>query len=424
MEAADVRMMEGPGARMWCRSWVAATVLVVSAGAAGCDGGAGAAPLPAMRDSAGITIVENPGPQESTAWIVEPEPILSVGVAEGDERYLLSRVADALLLPDGGVALLDGGSLQLRLYGPDGVFREAAGRQGSGPGEFRAMGGPLASDGDGGFLLWDPMQRRITHLGSDLSLRGTTLLEAPEGATGALLRGWLADGTMVVSEVRGAGSLVSGSTAFRDTLWLHRADAEGRHLGPMVAVPSTEGDIRVDGGPDPSTIRSIAIFRNPLSPAAHLATGELLVTGNGGAFELSAASPEGSRAWISRLDRRRRPLDAADREAYIESMAAASPDPAGTRAAYADRPFPTHFPTFDQLVLDSEGNAWMREYRAPFDDGDARWQVVDPQGVWRAEALLPGRLRVTRITGEVVVGIHRDDLDVESVRVYRRGAGG
>jgi hypothetical protein len=399
------------------------TLLAISAGA--CSPGDTPVPGVVVRDSAGVTIVESGAPREAEPWGVEPEPVLSVGVAEGDERYLLSRVGDALLLLDGGVALVDGGSLQLRVYGPDGTFRAAAGRGGSGPGEFRALAGPLEVDGEGGFLLWDMQQRRITRLGPELDLRETILPEPVEGASGMLLRGYFHDGSMLMSEVRAATSMVAmGSRAFRDTLRLHRADTAGRPLGPVGVIPSAEGDIRVDGGPDPSTIRSVEIFRNPLSPAAHSATGEILVTGTGGAFQLQAAEPDGTPLWIARLDLPRRPVDAAAREAFIDAMTAGAPDPTAARAAYAQRPFPPHFPTFDQLVVDADGNSWMRAYRAPFDEGDARWHIVDGEGVWRADALLPGRLRVTRITADAVVGIHRDDLGVESVRVYRRAGGG
>lgn len=410
--------------RLRLRGAVGPALLATSMGAAGCGDGVDAAAGPIVRDSAGVTIVENTAPRESEPWRVDPEPVLSVGVAEGDEPYLLSRVGDALLLPDGGVALVDGGSLQLRLYGPDGTFRTSAGRGGSGPGEFRALAGPLAMDGEGGFLLWDMQQRRITRLGPELEVRETILPEPVEGASGMLLRGWFPDGSMLMSEVRAATSMVAmGSRAFRDTLRLHRVDASGRPLAPVGVIPSTEGDIRVDGGPDPSTIRSVAIFRNPLSPAAHSATGEILVTGTGGAFQVQGMEPDGTPLWIARLDLPRRPVDAAAREAFIDAMTANAPDPAAARAAYADRPFPLHFPTLDQLVMDTEGNTWMRAYRAPYDEGEARWHVVDREGAWQADALLPGRLRVTRITPDAVVGIYRDELEVESVRVYRRARG-
>jgi hypothetical protein len=386
--------------------------------AAACVPAPDSPPGPVVRDSAGIAIVESPAPLHPEPWLVDPEPVLVIGVAEGEEPYLLSGVADALLLPDGGVALVDGGSRQLRLYGPDGVFRAAAGGPGEGPGEFRQLAAPLLREADGGFSLWDPGLRRITRWTAELSLVETLLPEPVEGASGMLLRGRFRDGTLLMAQVRQVGSLTSGP--FQDTLRLHRMDPEARPLSPVAALPSVSGDIDIRGGAEPGSIRAISVFRNPLSATAHTATGEGLVGGTSDGYHLTAWAPDGSMRWIARLGRPLRPADPAAVEAFIEAVSAGSPDPAATRDFYRGRTFPPFFPAFDRLLLDDQGNSWMRAYHGPHDQGEARWHVLDPEGRWLADALLPGALQVTEITGDAVVGVFRDDLDVESVRVLRR----
>jgi hypothetical protein len=233
-----------------------------------------------------------------------------------------------------------------------------------------------------------------------------------------LLRGRFRDGTLLMSEVRQAASLASG--AFRDTLRLHRVAPDGRPLNPLAAIPSVEGEIQIEGGRDPGSIRAISIFRDPLSPTAHTAVGDGLVGGTGDGFHLTAWAGDGSVRWMARLHRPLRPTDGGEVEAFIEAMASRSPDPAASRTFYEGRSFPPVFPAFDRLVMDDQGNSWMRVDHAPHDQGDARWLVLDPEGGWLAEALLPGGIQVTRITEDRVVGVFRDELDVESVRVFRR----
>lgn len=388
------------------------------------DGESGASDSSAMvRDSAGITIVESADP--GVRWTVDPEPLLVVGQAEGEETHLLSRVGDALTLPDGGLAVADGGSGQLRLYGPDGSFRGSFGGPGEGPGEFRQLSAPLVLLEDGGFLLWDLRLRRITRAGPGLALAGTTTLEPVEGTTGMLLQGRFGDGSLLVSEVRGAPPL---SGEFRDTLRLHRAGSDGAPLNPLLVVGGGGGELRIDGGPDPATIRSISVIRTPMGVQTFAAAGDsLLVAGSSAAFEARVVQRDGTLRRIHRLMTSRTPLGAAERAAFIDDRAAASPNPEATRTFYEEVTFPTEMPAFDQFLLDPEGFLWLRAFHPSFREGNATWHVLDPGGAWVANVETPGRLRVTRIGADEVLGVFEDDLGVESVRRYRlerRAAGG
>ena len=46
------------------------------------------------------------------------------------------------------------------------------------------------------------------------------------------------------------------------------------------------------------------------------------------------------------------------------------------------------------------------------------WSVFDSRGVWLGDVPTPGQLRITEIHSHAVVGVWRDDLDVQTVRVY------
>lgn len=396
--------------------WRGCTLFPLFAAMACGDGGSSAGGSGAVvRDSAGVTIMESSDP--GVRWTVDPVPLLVVGEADGAETHLLARVGDALTLPDGGVALADGGSGQLRLYGPDGGFQGSFGGPGDGPGEFRQLSAPLGLLEDGGFLLWDLRHRRITRTGPGLELVGTTTLQPVEGTSGMLLQGRFGGGTLLVSEVRSAPPL---SGEFRDTLRLHRADSTGRPLNPLIAVGGGGGELRIDGGPDPATIRSISVIGTPMGIQTFVAAGDtLLLAGSSDSFQALVVHRDGSLRRIHRLVASRRPLGEAERQAFIEHLAASSPSADDTRTFYEGVRFPTELPAFDQFVRDSEGFLWIRAFLAPFEEGNGLWHVLDPRGVWVASVELPGRLRVTRIGNHEVLGVFLDDLEVESVRRYR-----
>ena len=76
----------------------------------------------AVRDSADVRIIGNPRPPSRSrlGWHIGTEPTVSIGELEGSEPYLLDRVGDALVLPDGGIVVANGGSDELRVFDASG----------------------------------------------------------------------------------------------------------------------------------------------------------------------------------------------------------------------------------------------------------------------------------------------------------------
>ena len=93
------------------------------------------------RDSAGVAIVTNwtPAWTAVSGWSVDPRPITSIGGDESDPQQHFQYVQFARRLPDGRVVVAIGG--ELRWFGPDGKYLRTVPRAGSGPGEFREIGG-------------------------------------------------------------------------------------------------------------------------------------------------------------------------------------------------------------------------------------------------------------------------------------------
>ncbi len=87
-----------------------------------------------------------------------------------------------------------------------------------------------------------------------------------------------------------------------------------------------------------------------------------------------------------------------------------------TRAAYRD------------LKVDPTGAVWLKEDRGYCVNDTSlspvAWEVFGPDGVWLGQVFLPGRFTVFEIGLDYVLGVFRDELDVERVQVlalHRQG---
>jgi hypothetical protein len=74
---------------------------------------------------------------------------------------------------------------------------------------------------------------------------------------------------------------------------------------------------------------------------------------------------------------------------------------------------------------DAEGNVWLEHYRAIYphvvraDSRRTTWSVFDTEGRFLGEVAVPGRVMVSSISKDELLGFWHDELDVKHVRVYR-----
>ncbi len=103
---------------------------------AGCGPETASRPSATIRDSAGVTIVENQQgiPPDAGGWSLAARPSLVIGSLHEPEDNGLYRVRGALRLPDGRIAVGSDGSHELRIYEADGALVRRLGGEGEGPG--------------------------------------------------------------------------------------------------------------------------------------------------------------------------------------------------------------------------------------------------------------------------------------------------
>src|SRR5688572_1324263 len=88
---------------------------------AGCENDARSSSRSAVRDSAGVSIVENVLDDRTAACAVS-EPSLTIGVTDGPPEYQFYRTFGARRLSDGRIAVVNQGTQELRFYDASGVF--------------------------------------------------------------------------------------------------------------------------------------------------------------------------------------------------------------------------------------------------------------------------------------------------------------
>ena len=146
---------------MYKRAARLALFLVCPVSSSGCDATSPSV-VPSVRDSLGVRIVDH-GELDSAAlpqWSLGSDPMVSIGVVDGDDADLLYGVLDAHRRRDGSIAIVDR-SRALRVFDSLGAHVWTAGRRGDGPGEFGFPQMVTEISGDS-IVVWDVMHRRLT----------------------------------------------------------------------------------------------------------------------------------------------------------------------------------------------------------------------------------------------------------------------
>lgn len=375
-------------------------------------------PASVARDSAGVRIVRSDRPAwpDGAGWTVGDAPVLDVGVVEGDAAYQLDGVRSVARLAGGRIAVANGGSGDVRIFGPDGRHQRTLGRRGAGPGEFQRLAWVGAAAGDT-LLAWDSEARRLTIFAPGGSFVRTVTPEGIEGMHPSV-RGLLADGTILSTGGFSADGFRMGER--RETVAYHRFGADGRARGGLGPYPGWETfAMEADGLllQDPVVFGREGIVR----PAG----GEVLVADND-RYEIRFLAPDGALRRIVRRAHEPVRVRDADVEAYF---AVRDEDIAGLPAAQAAglrrlrarqrEVFPRRetLPAFADARVDAAGSLWVQDFRRPADE-QPRWSVFDADGRWLGTVETPAGLEVHQIGPDWILGVQADELEVEHVRVY------
>lgn len=333
---------------------------------------------------------------------------------EGSEPYLLDRVRDALVLPDGRIVVVNGGSDELRVFDASGNHVVTWGGRGEGPGEFDNLWQVHRWPGDSLLALYS-QARRLTvldpegHYGRDFALRRGRQFFSVEDV--------LPGGAILTSDFVRPGDRPPGFSRLQSHYRVRGPEGEtrsslGSFPGPeMFAVRTARG---LSGGGIP--------FRHRVSA---FAWGGFVAVAQNDSYEIRAFDLDGTLKRIVRRDHEPAAPTPAHLDAYIEDQVAASPEEeraerrAELRESLRHRHVPETHPAYAAAMSDLADHLWIREYNLP-GEGDAKpvWTVFDPDGQVLGFMETPAGLSIFEIDEDYILGLARDDLGVEFVQMW------
>lgn len=373
----------------------------------------------AVPDALGVIESTAPLWSSSTNWIVSEEPETVIGNDTGPAPYLLYGVQTAILLPTGGVVVASRGTRDLRYFTEDGIHQRTVGGHGQGPGEFewpRWMG----ITGNGDILVWDGPNSRVHVFDAIGELLRTTAIDPtiPPSMSGneelpgrPAVVGAFADASLVVVPAFPTSYLTSRSDGtYHLTTSLVRYGADGSAEAHLADVAGDEH--AVHGG---------SSMHLPFGHRLYVAVGHgRIYVGSGKPYEIAILDRTGTEMGRIRRGFDARAVSAADRqrhrELFLQRVSASS-----RRAAELEldaMQFPAEFPTYDALLVDSEGNLWSRNFEWPR-DGESEWSVFDTSGAWLGTVKTPTDIEVADIDDSRLVGITQDEAGVERVVIHK-----
>jgi len=395
-----------------CRSRVVTTTAAAAA-VLGFAGAAGAQKSqPVRRDSAGVEIVENGKATSLPKWTLGARPSLDLGSVTGNPDQEFSKVAAALRLADGSICVVDEAP-SLRLFSSDGQLKLNVGRKGRGPGEFILPRDAWLMPGDS-ILLFDVLARRLTVFTKEGEYARDFRLTPPSGSPGVTPKGLFGPHDLLAVGYF-VGTVQRGSVTRNSTAPVVGFGMSGEDPRELVVVPSPES-----WHPPTSSRGGVAGSVPPvpfLRGTGVLTAGQFAVVAPYDTYELRLFDNTGRLRRIIRRAADPVRVTDADVKAFIDRESRRNPGSrAGLERVAREAPIPKTMPAYGQ-ILSGAGNIWVEESR-PASESDVMWTVFSVDGQAIATVLTPEDLEILDIGHHHVIGLWRDDLDVEHVRMY------
>jgi hypothetical protein len=344
---------------------------------------------------------------------VDAEPMVTIGVADGDPSYVFQQVSSAHPLPDGRVVVVDGGQRLLRVFSADGTFEREMGGSGEGPEELGNIRGVWIVAPDT-IRVFDGGNGRFTSYLADGSFAGGQRIQTAD------------EGPARIPEIF-AGVFDDGSVALG---WISLATFRPGEVHPdrmQVGRFATDGSFKgilAEGTGFRRFMGETGSGPLPFSPYFRAVTsGDRTYVTDGSVPELAVHDLDGTRVGTLAVPSVARDVDAAWRDLEAELRRRES---ALWLGRMPEMPRTDSIPHISALLADDRGSLWVRAYE-PLRDavplgarrGGGEWSILRPDGSVEAVLTLPDAADPLAIVGDRIYARHVGELDVPTLAVYR-----
>jgi hypothetical protein len=368
--------------------------------------------------------VENVSPKwnEGEGWTLSQEPFLEIGAVEDAPAYMLSQIVSPRMLSDGGVALIDFASTEVRLFDASGRHLRSMGRAGQGPGEFIVPGNLTVFPGDS-IGVWDVVGRRMTVFSQDGSVGRVFSLEPhPSAFQRPEFLHLFPNGDILANGVPTPDEQTVVQTGMR---WsqsvLLKYSSNGENPVVLAEVDRGACDPRREGecsGIAYGAPRSVSLHKDRIV-RSHPDRNEFVISDNNDVpfLIVRGAAP---------LE----PITDLMRTEFREAVIAGSAGTAASRAAFVDRAyFPENVPGYSSFLISETGDIWAREFHIessffgfppvfPPRTTPTRWTVYDSDGIQLGDVESPLDFAILEVGSAYVLGIGRGEFDVQRIQVF------
>ena len=348
-------------------------------------------PLTAQTDSAGIPIIAARAPLwgPGEGWTVSDEPVVRIGALAGVPEHQLNGVVGTVRLSGGDIVIGEWTTGELRRYDGDGNLVWRAAGEGEGPGEhaFLAFVGTLPGDS---LVTFDHGLLRAQVFAPSGEAARTIRVEVPGPGFGPGDVIGISERHLILTFADQRGERPPPGVARWPGIAIVALSLDDGSMRTLMDVPGREVYMFREGGRVGNYI-----YRFGKGPRYAVSGGRLALADTERFSVRSIALGDGSTKWILRRDEPARVVTSEDVEAAV-------------------------------------GNLWVEPYSLPGTDLPP-FQVYSPYGTWLGTIAMPAGLSLEppsalrlgtglksgfEIGDDYILGVWRDELDVEYVRLY------
>jgi hypothetical protein len=348
-----------------------------------------------QQDQGDQSLTSSPNPER---WELSSDPVLMIGGVDSGVASDLHRIRATLRLRDGTIVVADAGQ-RLLYFDSSGSPIRTIGRSGSGPAEFRNLMRVQLLEGDS-LLAYDDNLRRATLLDPDGEVVRTVTWRP------GVLLGRLPDGTFIGRTRAGTAIPEHGKVTVEFNFDLDRVAPDG---GVLSRILSTPGEQAV-------TVPSARVPPHlgwPLRVTQVAVGADEIYVAPGDRMEVSVFTPDGDLKRVMRADHQPAPMQPAELLQNLSPLAQSRLRPQDLEPMADD----LTFPAITALRVDDAGYLWVkRGVTAPGEPSE--WLVFNREGEHIALVDLPARYDPFHVGDNFILGVWRDDLSIEYVRLY------